>query len=103
MVELRSIEFLARGRISMRQAYPFVTRENDFQWRSAPIVPGEWHITGLGMTDPTVRFRFCRKESLPPKSKVTVRQVALLANLRIHTDAVNAAPVCSDRIRTCIS
>jgi hypothetical protein len=48
MAELRSIELLTCGRISMRHAYPFVSRANDFQWRSAP---GESHITRLGMTD----------------------------------------------------
>jgi hypothetical protein len=93
MAELRGIEFIACGRISMRHAYPFMTRANDFQWRSAPIAPGESHITGLGMTDPRVRFRFCKRIPFP-KSKVTVHQVVLPANSRIHTAAVSAAPVC---------
>jgi hypothetical protein len=44
--------------------------EYDFQWRSAPIAPGERHITGLGMTDPKVRFSFCTKESLPQNKKL---------------------------------
>jgi hypothetical protein len=87
IAELRSIEFLACALISVRHAYRL--RANDFQWRSASMVLREWHITGLGMTE---------KGVLSPSSKVTVRQVALLANLRIHTDAVNAAPVCSDCI-----
>jgi hypothetical protein len=98
MAELCSIEFLACGRISMRHAYPFVTRAKDFQWRSVPIARGEWHFTGLGMTDLRVRFRFCKKEYLASKLKVTVRRVALLANLRIHTAAVSAVPVCSERM-----
>jgi hypothetical protein len=59
MAELRSIEFLTFGRISIRHACPFVTsisdrrRANDFQWRSpcAPIAPGELHSTGLKMAD----------------------------------------------------
>jgi hypothetical protein len=51
MVELRSIEFLTCGHISMRSAYPFVTSVGDRRWRSAPIAQGESHATGLGMAD----------------------------------------------------
>jgi hypothetical protein len=68
--ELRSVELLACGRISMRHAHPFVTTANDFQWRSVPIASGESHITELGMIDPTVRFRFCKKESVAQSQKL---------------------------------
>jgi hypothetical protein len=57
MVELHSIEFLACSRTSMCHAYPVVTRVKDFQ-RSAPITPGEPHMTGLGMTEPSSDGKF---------------------------------------------
>jgi hypothetical protein len=56
MAELRSIEFLACGRISMRQAYPFVTAANDFQWRGAPIASELVAHYGIGNDRPDSSF-----------------------------------------------
>jgi hypothetical protein len=97
--KLHSIEFLACGRISMRHAYSFVITANELSVEECTDRTGRVAHYGVGNDRPDSSFKILRKGVPSPKSKVTVRQVALLANLRIHTAAVNAAPVvCSDRI-----
>jgi hypothetical protein len=88
MAELRSIEFLACGRISMRQADPFRHKGGGLSVEECTDRTGRVAHYEVGNDRPDSSFLILQKGVSSPKSKFTVRQVALLANLRIHTDAV---------------